>query len=703
MGGLYALGYGAAEIEDLFRTRDWDRMLTDRIPYAYVPYSTKMERATCLLSVPFYNPAPKAAPGEVRYARSRQRRDFQEVLQARPEPASLGSSLPSGYAYGFNVNNLFSAMSVGYQDSISFSTLPIPYACVAGDMVSSKAKNWGAGSITTAMRSTMSIPGLFDPVRTGGMVLVDGGVRNNFPTDLARAVGADYLIGIELSDALPDYDDINNLGDILGQFITMLGKDSYTRNISQSDVFIKPSLKEYNMLSFNAAAVDTMIRRGYDAAAAQHDALMEIRRRTGPRTAQLPARATDLSRTPVRLASIAYDGVDDATALRLARLTRLDVSEPLDWARIEEAMCQLQATGAFESVSYSLYGTAEPYRLVIHCTPAPIHNFALGLRADTEEGAALIFKVGLGTHRLSGSKAGLTARIGQNLKGQLHYALDLGNLPTLNASVSAARYRGHLDSSGDQLRYDVAYWTHREDFYISGVDWTRLDFRAGIGHKAYYLNPQTVFARRMQDDGLALDAGFIGTYLQGVLYTLDSHYFPSRGVSLKLRADYDFLQPGNPAFSPILAGVLDFRAAVPLGSRWTFLPDIRLRTLSHFGEEAVDGLFHTHFVGGTLAGRYVEDQVPFFGFNHVVATRDYLIDTTLGLRLQAADRFYLTALAGALSDADSVGGFLANPLPHTWALGAEAAYDSFAGPVKFNVHWTNTLGWGAHLSFGFDF
>ena len=703
IGGLYALGYTAGDLEELFRTQDWDMMLSDQIPYSYIPYETKVNRTTYLLTIPFYNPPSKSGQGKVRYTRNRERRNLQEALQVRTEPPSLGSSLPSGFAFGFTVNNTFSSMAVGYQDSISFNSLPIPYACVAGDMVSSKAKNWLSGSITTAMRSTMSIPGLFAPVRTEGMVLVDGGVRNNFPTDIARAVGADYLIGIELSDAQPDYDEINNIGDILAQFITMLGKDSFTRNIGESDVFIKPSIPEYNMLSFNEQAVDTMLKRGYEAAEAQREGLLEILRRTGKSTAAPRSRAVDLSKQAVSLSTIEYEGVDDATSRRLFRLTGLDVTEKLDKARIDDAMCRLQATGAFESVTYSLYGTEEPYRLVIHCTQAPIHSISLGLRADTDEGAALLLGLGLGTNRLYGSKAEFTARVGQNLKGRLHYALDLGNLPTLNLAVSAARYRGNLGQSSDALKYDVAYWTHDEDFYISGVDWTRLDFRAGIRHKAYHLNPQTVFAHQMQLDGQPLDARFLGTYLQGILFTMDKRYFPTKGISLKLRADYDFVQPGNPAFSPILSGDLDLLAAVPLGGNWSFLPDVRLRSIIHFNDKAADDLVHTNFVGGMLAGRYIEDQMPFFGFNRVMPAGDYLINATLGLRYRAADRFYLSALAGAISSDDAIFNLLKNPLPEAWALGAEAAYDTFAGPIKFNVRWSDTQGWGAYFSIGYDF
>ena len=706
VGGMYALGYKAGDLEALFTTQDWNVMLTDRIPMQFIPYSTKVDRATYLLTVPFWRPAPKDPdrPGRLRDAlRSRGQEELQEAFE-RPRGAA---SLPSGYAYGFNVINLLTSLSVGYQDSISFSRLPIPYACVAGDMVTSNAKYWGEGSVITAMRSTMSIPGLFDPVRTGGMVLVDGGVRNNFPTDVAKAVGADLLIGIELSDARPDYEQIDNLGSMLGRFIAMLGRDSFNKNVGRSDIFIKPELGEFNMLSFNREAVDSMLVRGYAAAAAQRDGLLAIREQTGSASAAVPSpqgpRATDISRTPVAISGIEYDGLDEAAARRMTRLTGLDPAAPLDKATIDEAMCRLQATGAFESISYSLYGSQEPYKLVFHCRLAPVHNFSLGLRADSEEGAALLFRAGLWANRLSGSKLSLTTRLGQNLKGVAHYSLDMGDLPTINVALSLSRFRGSLGNQGEKLKYDVAYWAHREDFYISGVDWTRLDFRAGLAQKGYSLTPQTVFAQEMARDGMSLSSNYIGTYLQVDYDTFDAPYFPTRGVAVRLRADYDFLQPGRRDFSPVLSGDLDLRAAIPLGGKFTFLPDLRLRSISHFGEKAVDGLFHTNFVGGVLARRYTEDQLPFFGINHVLPMQDYLADATLELRYSPADKLYFSALAGVLVTDDKIGGLITHPLPDIFALGLQAAYDTIVGPVRFNIHWSDTQKWGAYLGVGFDF
>ena len=703
VGGFYAMGYRAADLEELFKSQDWSVMLTDRVAPEYIPYATKMARSTYLLSFPFHY--PKGQPEKVEYRfRERVRKEIQERGTGRAGAADLINSLPSGYAYGFNVNNLLSSMSVGFQDSISFARLPMPFVCVAGDMVSSKAKNWGSGSITTAMRSTMSIPGLFDPVRTGRMVLVDGGVRNNFPADIARAVGVDYLIGIELSDARPDYEEINNIGDILGQFISMLGSDSFNKNVGKSDVFIKPDLGEYNMLSFNREAVDSMLQRGYNAAAAQRDGLLAIQAKLGRNAKPASAkRATDLATHAVAISAIEYDGISEADSRRVARMTGLDVEQPLDKAAIDAAMSRLQASGAFETVTYSLYGTHEPYRLVFHCSPAPVHSFGIGLRADTMDGASLLVGVGLNTHRLSGSKLDLSGRIGQNLKFLAHYALDLNDLPTLNFTASLSRYRGQLGSYDDRLKYDVSYMTHREDFYISGLNWTRMDIRAGIAHKAYIISPNTPFARSLQEQGISLSSSYVGPYMQGVLYTFDDANFPHRGFSLRLRADYDFIRPGASDFTPVLTTGVDFRMAIPLGGDWTLLPDVRVRGISHFGEQVVDGLYHTNFAGGPLAGRYAESQLPFFGVNTLLATGDYLVDLVVEARWNPMKNLYVSALGGALQYDNGIGALVKDLRPDVWAFGMEAAYDTFVGPVKFNVHWSNIHKWGAYLSLGFDF
>ena len=270
-------------------------------------------------------------------------------------------------------------------------------------------------------------------------------------------------------------------------------------------------------------------------------------------------------------------------------------------------------------------------------------------------------------------------------------------------TASAARYRGNLGNRNDELKYDVAYWTHKEDFYVSGMNWTKLDLRAGVVHKGFYLDPQTVFAKQMAESGATLSDNYFGTYIQAGLYTFDAPYFPTRGISLSARGDYDFISPSQPAFTPVLTSRFDLKAAIPVGDRATFLPDLRLRGISHFGEKDHDGLIHTNFVGGRLAGRYTEDQIPFFGFDHVLAMSDQLASFTAEMRFNPVGNLYLSALAGVISADDKLIELLKHPLPDLFGFGAEAAYNTIVGPIRLSLHWSNAFRWGAHLSLGFDF
>ena len=200
MGGLYSMGYSATEIDSIVRSIDWNVMMSDNIPMDFYTYTRKMYKGTYVLDIPFT------------------KLDFKK-------------SLPSGILYGLNVYKMLSALSVGYQQKMSFLDLPTPYCCVATEIVSQKEKHWTEGSMVDAMRSTMSIPGYFMPVRVDSMILSDGGTKNNFPTDVAVAAGADIIIGVEMT--MPrDYQKVNNMADVLMQTAQYSGGlEAHNRNV----------------------------------------------------------------------------------------------------------------------------------------------------------------------------------------------------------------------------------------------------------------------------------------------------------------------------------------------------------------------------------------------------------------------------------------------------------------------------------------
>ena len=260
VGGIYALGYSPGQLDSIIRSINWEMALNDNLPREYMSYSKIQYKNRYALSFPFYYQTDEfihQVVDQMQYPRRSGDLHFgaDGMDATRMIKENILGSLPSGMVYGQNVNNIFSSLTVGYQDECDFYDFPIPFLCVATDLVSGTA-------------STMSIPGLFTPVKTDGMVLVDGGMRNNYPTDLARKIGADIIIGVTLNSGYRGYGEINNLGDIIDSGIDLMGRDSFVANVDIPDVSIRPDLHEYSMMSFDSRSINVIIDRGYQAAKA---------------------------------------------------------------------------------------------------------------------------------------------------------------------------------------------------------------------------------------------------------------------------------------------------------------------------------------------------------------------------------------------------------------------------------------------------
>ena len=713
IGAMLSLGYDSHFLDSLMRNQDWMQMLTDRIDPSYYSFSRKRYRETYTLSIPFYyskKDFQSRIDNQVRYidggARSPLGRN------------DLASSLPSGYVYGFNVNNLISSVTVGYQDYQSFDELPIPFFCVAADLVSLKAKNWSSGSIKDAMRSTMSIPGLFKPVRSKGTILVDGGTRNNFPVDLARAMGADIVIGVDLSDLDLSYSQVNNLGDIFMQFMSMLGRNSFDKNVGETDVFIKPSISEYNMLSFNAEAIDTMINRGYAAARLKAEELSEVKGLTkGAVTTLQHPRAVDINTTPVQISSVEFQGLTNSESRLLHRKIKLQAGSYVTKAEMQHVMSIIQATGCFSSVTYNLLGHEAPYRLVFDCVKGPRHQFGMGARFDTEEWPSFLFNVGMNAHKLSGAKLDINAKVGRNQRFGITGSLDLAWIPTINVEAYIRNITSTLSTDLSQVGDEARWWGHYEKLYLSNIRWTSVDFKFGAQFRQFNLPYSTTYGASVYRISYDLArGGYLGLFANGAIYTYDRYNYPSKGVNLTFGYDYDFRKSRCASFKPLHTAYLNFTPIVPLGSRLALIPDIHMRAL--FGSPArpddmspVDpsySLAHQNYVGGNMPDRFIEGQMPFIGFGGAYQAGPYAATVNLGLRLRIGKNLFITPTGGYFREADSIGGFVETLLPTLWGAGLEIGYNTPIGPVKAIGTWSDRFHTfaqdaGLYVSFGFDF
>jgi len=689
ISGLYSLGYDSAYIRNLFVTGDWDSLLSDKIDPKYISYAKKRYSEKYLITIPFHY-----AKRDLHLAADK------EALLSQKGMRRLTSSLPSGLAYGFNVNNLLTSMSVGYHDSQSFANLPIPYMCVASDVISYKANNWVDGPIVTALRSTMSIPGLFDPVRYKGMVLVDGGTRNNFPADFAKAVGADYIIGIDLANEDPGFNEVQNIGNIVGQFISMLGSAAYEKNKTIPDVRICPNVDGYNMLSFNPEAVDSLLMRGYDESLKHSKELLAILDHTGE-IRNLPKTNTiDISTRKVAISSVEFEGLNNYESRLLMKRIKFKGVKEVDKAIMDNAMSILQATGIFEKVSYSLLGEQEPFALKFHCEKGPVNQLGLGLRMDTEQWASVAMTLGFNARKLSGLKFTLDGTLGVSQNAEAKFIIDLPYLPTLNLSGDFSNTNCNVYVRGSSTSQNMNVQSSTQKVYFSDMTFKKFNFQAGIRNTYYDMSKKTSFGYQYSlgfpDD---MYGNVAGAFAVARIYSLDNTAFPKKGTHFCIKANYEFPVIDRELGAPIYSASLDWKLPISVGQRFAIIPDLHFRTV--FNSQKF--FYNYNFVGGDFGGRYVDHQIPFSGFGDIYYAKDNVAVLNMEARVQIGENFYLGAKGSYLREEDTLKDMLTTYSPDHWGTAFELAYDSIMGPIKFDLRWSDMTQWGFFLSLGYDF
>lgn len=703
IGGLYSLGYTVQEIDSLVRNMDWPWVLSDKLSREYISYTDIKYKEKYLLSIPFYY--------EKDYYRMRLAEDFRfdtgehEILHIGADHEStietlkhnfLGS-LPSGYIYGQNVSNLISSLTIGYQDSTSFRNFPIPFACVAADMVTGKTKVWHEGKINDAMRSTMSIPGMFTPVRVGGMVLVDGGLRDNYPTTLARSMGADIIIGVDLSQKQKSYLQINNIADIVVQGIDMLGRDAFENNVNVPDIKIKPSLPEYNMMSFNSEAIDSIIVRGRRAAQEQDSLLRIVAARTsGKEVVSRKPKAYDFHADSLVISEIDIKGVLPREREILKERLRLRLGQKFSREELDHIVARIYGTQAYHYVTYELLGDKEPFKLVLTCRKGPIHQFGLGVRADTEEIVSVLLNVGFNAHKLQGHSYDLTGKISANPYLQFRWYYDTPKIPTINASCQIRWTDMNTLNFGNNV-LSLSYFNARQEFYVSYLKWKKLDVRAGLRNDVF--DVRNIKSEQIigDYDFSQLKNDFISIFVDGRTDTFNDGYFPTKGINAGVSYSWTF--GGFPrSFNHFHTVTADAKVVVPAGEIFAFIPSANVRFL--LGNDVPVAYFNA--VGGSLAGRYVDQQLPFIGVTNLHAMKNLLTMARMDFRFRLMRNHYLTGIVNYVRDGDSFNDYLVG-LGY-FGAGLEYAFDTIFGPLKANVHWSNmTNKVGFYISAGYNF
>lgn len=668
VGGLYSIGYDAQMLDSMVRQQDWKFLLSDHVDPRNQSMHERYNHGTYLLS--------------------------------RPIIRQGNNDVMGGLVTGYNLTNLFSRLTVGYHDSTDFRNLPIPFACVATNMVDYSEVDLHSGWLAQTMRASMAIPGFFTPVRIDSMVLVDGGLKNNYPVDVARNMGADIVIGVTLDKPMRSAAELKSGSDILMQLLDFNVKNKYDDNLRHTDVPIAVDVNGYSSTSFSTRAIDTLIYRGEKAAMGQWDSLIALKQKIGVDSNYMPLRihraSNDYLTHKVRLSVVDMYGIGRFDQRYITRKFHLNEGDSINSEQLEQAMTALRSDLMYSSAEYILRQMPGGYWLRITAGNRKITQASVGVRFDTEEMVGLQANSELRLPTRLPIELSVTGRLGKRYMANVAATF----MPTNFRNVTLAYTFRHNDinqyNKGNR-DFNVTYNYHALNLSLININ--GKNYSMDLTARWENFNYEDVLIGQRRDPMPFGDEHFYSYNFRLHYDSENERYFTTRGA--KLEAGYslytdDFVKYCDHSPLHIISG--QWRVASRLNSRLTLQPTAYGRII--FGEDVPWCL--SNFIGGDFAGHYIDQQLPFAGIGNIEATGNAFIAAGLKLQQRIMDNNYIILRTTIAMNSDKLRNFHHSGLMQGYQL--SWAYDSLFGPINANLGYSGiTKKVYFYLNLGFEF
>ena len=594
VGGLYSIGYDSRTLDSLIHKQDWMHLLTDDV-YRYNLTGAEREKAqTYIVSINY---------------------------------AKQGIKLPSGIVDGQNILNLLLDLTTGYHDELNFRKLPIPFNCVAADVKSGKEIVLSHGSLPIAMRSSMAIPGFFSPVKLDSMLLIDGGILNNYPVDVVRKMGADIVIGISFEkDEKKVEKDMGSILELTHDFENFLGKEKFDQNLKNTDLPIRVNLGKYSIASFQMDEIDSIMRIGEATTRKKWDELNELKKQLDISDNNLTPYIHNpyIGLDTLSIRSVHVEGLSPEDEQMV--LNRIRIQPKISRADLQNSISSLYGTNLFSKVHYRLENARPPYDLVLEVEKKNIRNLNIGVRFDTEELASVLVNTSIRLKTTLNSTFGVTARLNKNPYLMVDYSLNRTVLHKGGVKIKTAKNDINIFDKG-KLAYNLGFYQNSihvnfSEFYFYNI---KLQLGANIDH-FYYLYE----LKNARHPELNLETKpYINYLLSGSYDNLNNINSPTKGMYFNFRytlTTNNFYQLEGK--NPMQAFSFTFFKPIELNRKFTLSPQITGRIIV---SDTVPFIY-SNLVGGQWDNQYVNQQISLQGLQGMEIFKKSVVKTQVNLK-----------------------------------------------------------------------
>jgi NTE family protein len=642
VGGLYATGYSADEIEAIVVGSNWQEVLSNQ-------------------------PARAKAP-------LLQGRSLRQL--ARINLRGLNPMLPAGWLRGQKLMELVNRYTIKQMlaAEYDFDRLPVRFRAVATDLLTGQPYIFKNGRMSEALRASSALPLIFAPWPKDGMRLVDGSLSNNLPADIARDMGADIVIAVDVTAPNLKYQEVRNAFNVYEQCLGLMMKRTVESHYRYADIVIRPDLNGYSNSSY--AHMGEIVLRGVDSARAR---IPELREHIGNDNASHLAHNRADDNGPV-IDSISFEtnGGSHQENRAPAYLLRKVTSKPSDTIRPEKLAVDTQrlyATGLFENVDYELQHIEKNrYRLQYHLMESASNTMGVSLRYDTDYRLQALTEFSSRDLFGTASYATISSRFGSTGYHNATLRLIHPKMPFIFLEPQLQwlkrerlRFNDHQDVAG--------FIDRRRGAQIALGMSLHGRFEAAIGYRfeTVSFSPEGLRHPNVPQTNLG------GLQLHVRRDTLDAQEFPRGGMLLDLQADERAIRLGSDSNQAVWQGNIEryfsLSDRITLGVRFAgmrsrgILPDFEKAYLGGYGNSESSSL--------RLVG-FARDELSVGGFSLAGASLRHLV---LDRPMSFARRGFLTFEYNRAGINEQTG----KPSDARVVQGAAIGFslDTMIGPVRF--------------------
>ena len=686
VGGFYAMGYSGDSIANITRNIDWDKLLVGTTLLDHVSVEEKSEYEKYMIHFDWINGKPK-----------------------------LNSSILNDQ----NLRELLSSYAYPVYKIQDFDKLPIPFRSMATDIVNGKEVVIENGSITTAMRASMSIPSIFKPVPYKNTLLVDGGVLNNFPTDVAKSMGADIIIGSDVGGGMVPKEELDGLMTVLFQTSMLKSLLKSDANRSRCDILIDhmPNLT-YSTGDFGKS--NAIYEQGKVATYQNMDVLVGLAKKL-KKYKQRPHNLPIVSQE-IEIDSFIYKNISDSN-LELVR-TRADLVSKKKYTveDLIKGIDRAMGTQIFDQITLSSNFEGDKLRLQIEGHEKSRHQIKASLHYDNNRGAGLFVNY---TGRNIIGKASrflVSIDIAEQRGYRVQYQNNFGNQKEwwLRTEILGQNLEQNFYFLGE-ISDDIDYNYNQFDNQINrNINSLYSYFGLGLNYEITKIkpknNPDIIDNVFMLEKYRLKNFEFYTHYMYN---NMNQVYFPTKGLiirakisrSLSQELDIEFLDSSIPNVNGATNGFTKLNLSFEkrfeihksvigiLGVSSGFIFEDKLK--SHENSIFVYGYGALYSLGGNIERPRKEDFI-FPGLNEGELIVSQFMMINLGLQIKPFNKIFLTPHVHVASVGfNGFNDFIENAFSPkgNWietletsnliSTGITASYNSFLGPINLDLSWVN--------------